>query len=154
MSKLNFHGHLYEDGVKVLTANTTASIASGSTPSAEVIVNQTTGASEFVFVLPKGETGGTGPTGPTGSTGPTGPTGSDGSVGPTGPTGAGGAAAGFGTPVATVDANIGTPSVTVTASGADTAKVFTFAFKNLKGNTGPVGPNWFNRGYWTNRSRF
>lgn len=54
-----------------------------------------------------------------------------------------GTAAGFGTPTATVDANVGTPSVTVTASGPDTAKVFTFSFKNLKGvkgDTGPVGP--------------
>ena len=140
MSKLNFHGKLYEDGVKVLTANTTATIASGSTPSAEVIVDTTTGASNFVFVLPKGETGGTGPTGPTGSIGPTGSPGSAGSVGPTGPTGAGGAAAGFGTPTATIDANVGTPSVTVTASGANTAKVFNFAFKNLKGQQGIVGP--------------
>ena len=44
-----------------------------------------------------------------------------------------GTAAGFGNPVATVDGNTGTPSVEVTASGPDTAKVFTFTFKNLKG---------------------
>ena len=55
--------------------------------------------------------------------------------GETGATGATGAAAGFGTPTASVDANIGTPSVTVTASGADTAKVFDFAFHNMKGDT-------------------
>lgn len=54
-------------------------------------------------------------------------------------TGAPGAAAGFGTPTATVDANVGTPSVTVTASGANTEKVFNFDFKNLKGEKGDPG---------------
>ena len=56
-----------------------------------------------------------------------------------GSTGATGAAAGFGTPTATVDANVGTPSVTITSSGANTAKVFNFAFKNLKGEPGERG---------------
>lgn len=50
-----------------------------------------------------------------------------------------GTAAGFGDPVATVDGNTGTPSVEVTASGPDTAKVFTFTFKNLKGAKGDAG---------------
>ena len=50
-----------------------------------------------------------------------------------------GTAAGFGDPVATVDGNTGTPSVEVTASGPDTAKVFTFTFKNLKGAKGAKG---------------
>ena len=58
--------------------------------------------------------------------------------GTNGSNGSNGAAAGFGTPTASVDANVGTPSVTVTASGANTAKVFNFAFKNLKGDTGSV----------------
>lgn len=66
-------------------------------------------------------------------------------VGPQGPAGAAGAtgpagvSAGFGTPTATVDANTGTPSVIVSASGPDTAKVFAFAFKNLKGAKGDKG---------------
>lgn len=63
----------------------------------------------------------------------------DGQDGTLGSTGATGAAAGFGTPTATIDANVGTPSVTVTASGANTAKVFNFAFRNLKGEPGEQG---------------
>ena len=57
-------------------------------------------------------------------------------IGPQGPVGA---AAGFGTPTATIDSNVGTPGVTITASGPDTAKVFSFAFTNLKGETGATG---------------
>lgn len=55
-------------------------------------------------------------------------------VGPEGPAGHTGAAAGFGTPTATVDANVGTPAVEITATGDDTAKVFAFAFSNLRVN--------------------
>ena len=50
-----------------------------------------------------------------------------------------GAAAGFGTPTASVDAGVGAPSVTVSATGPNTAKVFNFAFKNLKGPKGDTG---------------
>lgn len=65
--------------------------------------------------------------------------GETGEPGPPGPKGEPGIAAGFGTPTATVDANVGTPSVVVTATGDDTAKVFHFDFKNLKGETGTRG---------------
>ena len=67
------------------------------------------------------------------------PKGDKGETGTTGATGATGAAAGFGTVSASVDANVGTPSVEVTASGADTAKNFAFAFHNLKGDKGDTG---------------
>ena len=62
--------------------------------------------------------------------------GEKGDVGPQGEKGDTGDAAGFGTVTATVDANVGTPSVEVTVSGPNTAKNFDFKFKNMKGETG------------------
>lgn len=53
-----------------------------------------------------------------------------------------GLSAGFGTPTATIDGNVGTPTVSVTASGEDTEKVFSFVFKNLKGEKGEKGDKW------------
>lgn len=50
-----------------------------------------------------------------------------------------GDAAGFGNVTATVDNNVGTPEVNVTATGPDTAKNFNFDFKNLKGEDGEPG---------------
>ena len=78
-----------------------------------------------------------------------------GAIGPTGPTGLPGASAGFGTPTASVDNNTGAPSVEVTASGPNTAKIFNFVFKNLKGakgdkgNDGTNGTNGTSAGFGT-----
>lgn len=73
------------------------------------------------LVGPKGDKGDKGNTGSTGSTGPQGPSG------------------GFGTVTVTVDNNTGTPSCTVSSSGPNTAKNFTLAFTNLKGDKGDKG---------------
>lgn len=59
--------------------------------------------------------------------------------GDTGAKGNTGSAAGFGTPTASVDDSVGTPSVQVTTSGPNTAKVFNFEFHNLKGQKGDTG---------------
>ena len=51
----------------------------------------------------------------------------------------GGTPAGFGEIAATIDNSTGTPNVTVTTSGTNEAKNFTFAFTGLKGEKGDAG---------------
>ena len=79
-----------------------------------------------------------GPQGPRGLTGPVGPTGA---TGPAGADGADGVSAGFGTPTASATTlpSGSDATVTVTASGEDTAKVFNFTFGIPQGATGATG---------------
>lgn len=132
-------------GVPVITVDDTT-----GTPSATVEASGPDTAKVFTFAFsgikgetgatgpqgPKGDTGATGPQGPQGATGATGPRGEQGPQGETGTQGPQGTAAGFGSATASVDGSTGTPDVTVSVSGPDTAKVFDFQFSGLKGETG------------------
>ena len=59
---------------------------------------------------------------------------------PRGTPGTNGAAATISKVTATVDPNVGTPSVTVTLDGTDQDRTIDFAFENLKGEPGAQGP--------------
>jgi len=134
-----------------ITADATY-LSAGSNPTANVNVDGSNTAKNlaFTFGIPIGPTGPQGlpgPQGPTGQNGTNGKDGVDGKDGTNGKDGVdgaqgpAGAAAGFGTPTATASAlaSGANPTVTITSSGSDTAKVFKFTFGIPRGEKGEKG---------------
>jgi hypothetical protein len=133
-------------GVGISSINVVESSADGGINTVTVNLSDDTSKSFTIKNGSKGSKGDTGEQGIQGEQGPKGDTGAQGPKGDTGPQGPQGEkgdkgenTAAITSVSATVDENIGTPSVECVAGGTSTDRILTFNFHNLKGEKGDTG---------------